>query len=112
MPGQDILKAGVGIHGDAIKLATDYGIEVKGLVCLAEQANMRLKGPGGDRIVPQGWSLKGMGLLLPVLRFVTGVPYRAGAFMAHAHAQSPPLDRCLDMGVLVRIWLPSKHSWE
>ncbi|KAK9814882.1 hypothetical protein WJX73_001238 [Symbiochloris irregularis] len=39
----DILKAGVGINGDAMKLTRDYGIQMKGLVCLGEQADLRMK---------------------------------------------------------------------
>lgn len=56
---QDICKAGVGISGDAHKLARDYGIQVDGLLCLSEQANLRLPGPDGKPCLPQRWSLAG-----------------------------------------------------
>ena len=35
-------------------------LQVQGLVCLAEQANLRLKGADGASILAQSWSLAGM----------------------------------------------------
>lgn len=39
---QDIHKLGVGISGDAQKLQRDFGVQCSGLVCLSEEASMRL----------------------------------------------------------------------
>ena len=39
---QDIHKLGVGITGDAHKLQRDFGVQCNGLVCLSEEASMRL----------------------------------------------------------------------
>lgn len=36
---------GVGIHGDALKILRDFGIEMQGIVCLSEYANARLVAP-------------------------------------------------------------------
>ena len=57
---QAVLKAGVGIRGDALKLGRDYGIQVEGLVCLADAAHLRLPG------LPQRWSLAGTCIPLPL----------------------------------------------
>ena len=40
---QDIQKLGVGISGDAHKLQRDFGVQCNGLVCLSEEASMRLR---------------------------------------------------------------------
>ena len=50
----EILKAGVGISGDAQKLRRDYTLGCAGLVNLASYANQRL--PPAER---QKWSLAG-----------------------------------------------------
>ena len=42
---QDLLKVGVGIHGDSLKIQRDFGIEMQGVVCLSEYANARLVAP-------------------------------------------------------------------
>ena len=39
---QDIQKLGVGITGDAHKLQRDFGIQCNGLICLSDEAIMRL----------------------------------------------------------------------
>lgn len=39
---QDIHKLGVGITGDAHKLQRDFGVQCNGLVCLSEEASLRL----------------------------------------------------------------------
>lgn len=39
---QDIYKLGVGITGDAHKLQRDFGVNCNGLVCLSEEASLRL----------------------------------------------------------------------
>lgn len=49
-----IFKAGVGAHGDALKIGRDYGFAMEGTVDLSEFANTRLgEGAGG----PKKWSL-------------------------------------------------------
>ena len=53
---QAIAKAGVGCAGDAQKLMRDFGLAMAGCVDLSEQANLRMCGPGSQR-VPQTWSL-------------------------------------------------------
>lgn len=53
---QELVKAGVGITQDALKLERDYNIQVKGLCCLSDEANKRLASS------PQSftkWSLAG-----------------------------------------------------
>ena len=55
---QNLLKAGVGSHGDALKLERDFALQCKGMVCLSEHANARLCGPGSHTL-PQKWSLAG-----------------------------------------------------
>ena len=55
---QYLLKAGVGSHGDALKLERDFALQSKGMVCLSEHANDRLSGPGSHTL-PQKWSLAG-----------------------------------------------------
>ncbi|KAL3131058.1 hypothetical protein ABBQ38_000374 [Trebouxia sp. C0009 RCD-2024] len=42
LESQDIHKLGVGITGDAHKLQRDFGVQCNGLVCLSEEASMRL----------------------------------------------------------------------
>ena len=42
MPLQEIQKLGVGITGDAHKLQRDFGVQCTGLVCLSEEASLRL----------------------------------------------------------------------
>lgn len=42
---QDLLKVGVGIHGDSLKIQRDFDIEMQGVVCLSEYANARLVAP-------------------------------------------------------------------
>lgn len=42
---QVVLKVGVGIHGDLLKIQRDFGIEMQGTVCLSECANARLVAP-------------------------------------------------------------------
>ncbi|PRW57233.1 Werner syndrome-like exonuclease [Chlorella sorokiniana] len=41
----DVLKVGVGIHGDSLKIQRDFGIEMQGILCLSEYANARLVAP-------------------------------------------------------------------
>ena len=54
--GQAIAKAGVGCSGDAQKLMRDFGLAMAGGVDLSEEANLRLCGPGAQRM-PEKWSL-------------------------------------------------------
>jgi hypothetical protein len=42
LASETVRKAGVGIHGDSLKLERDYGIKMKGLIDLSEVANSRL----------------------------------------------------------------------
>lgn len=51
-------KIGVGISGDAHKLHRDFGMQCVGLVCLSEEANVRLCSSANGRM-PQKWSLAG-----------------------------------------------------
>ena len=55
---QEIKKIGVGISGDAHKLHRDFGVQCVGLVCLSEEANVRLCSSANGRM-PQKWSLAG-----------------------------------------------------
>ena len=41
LPAQEVLKVGVGSHGDAMKLRRDHGLELGGVVCLSDLANQR-----------------------------------------------------------------------
>ena len=50
----EVVKAGVGISGDAQKLARDYGLRCGGLADLSEGANARLPPAQARR-----WSLAG-----------------------------------------------------
>lgn len=56
---QEIKKVGVGISGDAHKLQRDFGVPCAGLICLSDEANVRLCSPANGR-APQKWSLAGM----------------------------------------------------
>lgn len=52
---QGLAKAGVGISGDAQKLARDFnGLACAGAVCLSDMANKRLSDAGR---LPERWSL-------------------------------------------------------
>ncbi len=55
-------KVGVGISGDAHKLQTDFGVQCAGLVCLSEEANIRLCSMANGRMT-QKWSLAGREIL-------------------------------------------------
>ncbi len=55
---QEMKKIGVGISGDAHKLHRDFGVQCVGLVCLSEEANVRLCSSANGRM-PQKWSLAG-----------------------------------------------------
>ncbi|KAL4452065.1 hypothetical protein ABPG75_007727 [Micractinium tetrahymenae] len=39
-----VLKVGVGVHSDALKVCRDFGFEMQGVLCLSEYANARLVG--------------------------------------------------------------------
>lgn len=53
---ETVRKAGVGIHGDSLKLARDFGIQMQGLMHLSSMANERLCNPEAG-ILPQKWSM-------------------------------------------------------
>lgn len=55
---QDIVKVGVGAHGDALKVQRDFGFEMGGVLELSEFANARLC---TDGVPPIKWSLAGGG---------------------------------------------------
>ncbi|KAG7673346.1 hypothetical protein Ndes2526B_g03214 [Nannochloris sp. 'desiccata'] len=42
LTSETVRKAGIGIHGDSLKVERDYGIKMKGLIDLSEAANARL----------------------------------------------------------------------
>ncbi len=48
----------MGISGDAHELHRDFGVQCVGLVCLSEEANVRLCSSANGRM-PQKWSLAG-----------------------------------------------------
>lgn len=58
---QDIHKLGVGITGDAHKLQRDFGVQCNGLVCLSEEASMRLT----KEQMPETRGLAGLSPKLP-----------------------------------------------
>lgn len=58
------MKAGVGIHQDALKLERDYKVHVKGLCCLSDEANKRL---ASSQQSSSKWSLAGASPLPPQL---------------------------------------------
>lgn len=60
---QDIHKLGVGIRGDAHKLQRDFGVQCNGLVCLSEEASMRLT----KEQMPETRGLAGAALNFPVI---------------------------------------------
>lgn len=49
----------MGISGDAHKLQRDFGVPCAGLICLSDEANVRLCSSANGR-APQKWSLAGM----------------------------------------------------
>lgn len=53
---QEVLKVGVGAHGDSLKVQRDFGFEMDSVLDLSEFANMRLCKDGQ---LPQKWSLAG-----------------------------------------------------
>ncbi|KAL0037504.1 hypothetical protein WJX77_000402 [Trebouxia sp. C0004] len=59
LESEKIKKIGVGISGDAHKLHRDFGVQCVSLVCLSEEANVRLCSSGNGRM-PQKWSLAGL----------------------------------------------------
>ena len=62
---------GVGISGDAHKLQRDFGVQCAGLVCLSEEANMRLCSDTNGRMT-QKWSLAGIQSCLVSYCMVSG----------------------------------------
>ncbi|GAB4819179.1 hypothetical protein N2152v2_006225 [Parachlorella kessleri] len=54
---KDIVKVGVGAHGDSLKVQRDFGIAMEGVLDLSDYANARLSGDGA---APQKWSLAGL----------------------------------------------------
>ncbi|KAL0047414.1 hypothetical protein WJX82_002778 [Trebouxia sp. C0006] len=59
LESEEMKKIGVGISGDAHKLHRDFGVQCVGLVCLSEEANVRLCSSANGRM-PQKWSLAGL----------------------------------------------------
>jgi hypothetical protein len=60
LTSETVLKAGIGIHGDSLKLERDYGIKMKGLIDLSEAANARLcffSSTAKGVQAPQKWSM-------------------------------------------------------
>jgi len=55
LTSETVLKAGIGIHGDSLKLERDYGIKMKGLIDLSEAANARLCPSSSS--MPKKWSM-------------------------------------------------------
>ena len=53
---QEVKKVGVGISADAQKLLRDFDVQCSGIVCLAEEAGMRLENKTGRGLAGQSFA--------------------------------------------------------